>query len=77
MFQFGNFIDDIRKDIKYFNISFEKSLFGDKMIISVPNKSNRSLIIDNDYITNIKHNSNLYIELLELTKSNINNMLNN
>ena len=77
LFQFGNLIDDIRKDIKYFNVQFEKYLFSDRMIITVPNKPNRSIVIDDCYFDNIQVNSKLYIELLELTKSQINMMINN
>jgi len=49
---FGKLIDDIRKEIKYINISFEEVPFGEIMTIKIPNKPNRMIVINSKLINN-------------------------
>lgn len=72
---FGRFIDDIRAEIKWLNISFEEVPFGEQMILSIP-PSTKTCIIDSRNTKEIKSNSPLYSELLNLTLQQLKNFNN-
>lgn len=66
MKNFGKFIDDVKKEIKLLNISFEEVPFGETMILSIPN-STKKYILDSRYIGEIEYNTPMYSELLKMT----------
>lgn len=63
---FGQFIDDIRKEIKVIDIKFLEEPLGESMTITVP-LSNKKYIVDTTMIGKIKYNTVAYSELLEMT----------
>lgn len=71
--KFGKFIDDIRKEIKYFNAKFESCPFGDRMIITFPPKT-ISFTISREYLGEINYNSPMHTELLDLTLDHLRDM---
>jgi hypothetical protein len=66
MKNFGKFIDDVKKEIKLLNISFEEVPFGEIMILSIPN-STKKYIVDSRYIGDIEYNTSMYFELVKIT----------
>ena len=66
MENFGKFIDDIRKEIKWLNVSFEEVPFGESMIITIP-PSSKKYIVDTRKIGKIEYDTPMYSELLEMT----------
>ena len=66
MENFGKFIDDIRKEIKWLNVTFEEVPFGESMIITIP-PSTKKYICDTTKIRKIEYDTPMYSELLEMT----------
>ena len=66
MENFGKFIDDIRKEIKWLNVTFEEVPFGESMIITIP-PSSKKYIVDTRKIGKIEYDTPMYSELLEMT----------
>lgn len=66
MENFGKFIDDIRKEIKWLNVSFEEVAFGETMVLTIP-PSGKKYIVDTTKIGKIEYDTPMYSELLEMT----------
>lgn len=66
MENFGKFIDDIRKEIKWLNVSFEEVPFGEAMVLTIP-PSSKKYIVDTRKIGKIEYDTPMYSELLEMT----------
>lgn len=64
--EYGKIIDDIRKEIKEFNVQFEESPWGDEMIITIP-PSTIKLIIKPKELGYEMPKGELYKELLEMS----------
>ena len=66
MENFGKFIDDIRKEIKWLNVSFEEVPFGESMVLTIL-PSSKKYIVDTRKIGKIEYDTPMYSELLEMT----------
>lgn len=64
--EYGKFIDDIRKEIKEFNIQFEESPWGDEMIITIP-PSTKKYILKPKELGYKMPEGEMYKELLEMS----------
>jgi len=62
----GKFIDDIRKEIKWLNVSFEEVPFGEAMVLTIPSSS-KKYIVDTRKIGKIEYDTPMYSELLGMT----------
>jgi len=63
---YGKFIDDIKKEIKKFNVQFEEVPFGESMTITI-SPSTKKYVIDSTYIGEIEYDTPMYDELLKMT----------
>lgn len=66
MEKFGKFIDDIREEINWINVSFEQEPYGESMTIMVPS-STRKYIVYTEKIGKIEYCTKMYDELLKMT----------
>lgn len=66
MKNFGKFIDEIRKEIKWLNVNFEEVPFGESMTLTIP-PSTKKIVIDSTKIGKIDYDSPIYLELLNMT----------
>jgi hypothetical protein len=75
--ELGRFIDDIRKEIKWFNVNFEPDPFGEQMTITFPPKTTISYVVSDWKLGEIEYGSPQYKELLELTLEHLREMSKN
>lgn len=62
---FGRFIDDIRKELKWINVLFEEIPFGEEITITVPDSS-KKLVVRTPLIGDIQYDTKIYKEFLQL-----------